>query len=48
MDANKYINEQRRGGGDRPYKLIPNDYAYQIPKAVNLYKKVQGTWTRFL
>lgn len=38
IDAAKYINEN--GGVDGiPVKLIPNDYAYQIPKAVNLYKK---------
>ena len=41
VDAAKYINEN--GGVDGiPVRLIPNDYAYQIPKAVNLYKKYKG------
>ena len=41
VDAAKYINEN--GGVDGiPLKLIPNDYAYEIPKAVNLYKKYKG------
>jgi branched-chain amino acid transport system substrate-binding protein len=38
VDAATYINAN--GGVDGiPVRLIPNDYAYQIPKAVNLYKK---------
>lgn len=38
VDAAEYIN--KNGGVDGiPIRLIPNDYAYQIPKAVNLYKK---------
>lgn len=38
VDAAKYINN--KGGVDgTPIRLIPNDYAYQIPKSVNLYKK---------
>ncbi|MFH1091161.1 MAG: ABC transporter substrate-binding protein, partial [Pseudomonadota bacterium] len=41
VDAEKYINQQ--GGVDGiPIRLIPNDYAYQIPKAQSLYKKYQG------
>ncbi|MEW6264645.1 MAG: ABC transporter substrate-binding protein [Thermodesulfobacteriota bacterium] len=38
VDAAAYIN--KNGGVDGiQIKLIPNDYAYEIPKAVNLYKK---------
>jgi len=38
VDAAEYIN--KNGGVDgTPIRLIPNDYAYEIPKAVNLYKK---------
>ncbi len=38
VDAAEFIN--KNGGVDGiPVRLIPNDYAYQIPKAVNLYKK---------
>ena len=38
VDAAAYINAN--GGVDGiPIKLIPNDYAYQIPQAVSLYKK---------
>ena len=41
VDAAKYINDT--GGIDGiPIRLIPNDYAYEIPKAVNLYKKYVG------
>ncbi len=36
--AEKYINEHGGIAGDT-IKLIPNDYAYKIPEAVNLYKK---------
>lgn len=36
--AEKYINAQGGIDGDM-VKLIPNDYAYKIPEAVNLYKK---------
>ena len=34
----KYWNQKSVLGGDM-LKLIPNDYAYKIPEAVNLYKK---------
>jgi branched-chain amino acid transport system substrate-binding protein len=38
VDAEKFINQN--GGVDGiPIRLIPNDYAYEVPKAVNLYKK---------
>ena len=38
QDAATYINQ--KGGVDgTPIKLIPNDYAYAVPKAVTLYKK---------
>ena len=38
QDAAAYIN--KNGGVDGiPIRLIPNDYAYAVPKAVNLYKK---------
>jgi branched-chain amino acid transport system substrate-binding protein len=41
VDAAKYINDN--GGVDGiPIRLIPNDYAYEIPKAVNLYKKYKN------
>jgi len=36
--AAAYIN-QNGGVNGIPVKLIPNDYAYEVPKAVNLYKK---------
>ncbi|MBI5523404.1 MAG: ABC transporter substrate-binding protein [Desulfarculus sp.] len=36
--AEKYINGKGGIDGDT-IKLIPNDYAYKIPEAVNLYKK---------
>ncbi len=36
--AEKYINAKGGIDGDM-LKLIPNDYAYKIPEAVNLYKK---------
>jgi branched-chain amino acid transport system substrate-binding protein len=36
--AEKFINEKGGIAGDK-IKLIPNDYAYKIPEAVNLYKK---------
>ena len=39
--AEKYINSQGGIDGDM-IKLIPNDYAYKIPEAVNLYKKYQS------
>ena len=39
--AEKYINSH--GGIDGiKLKLIPNDYAYKIPEAVNLYKKYKS------
>jgi len=34
----KYLNSKGGIDGDK-LKLIPNDYAYKIPEAVNLYKK---------
>ena len=38
QDAAAFIN--KNGGVDgTPIKLIPNDYAYKVPKAVTLYKK---------
>ncbi len=39
--AEKYWNTKNVLGGDM-IKLIPNDYAYKIPEAVNLYKKYKG------
>ncbi len=36
--AEKYLNDKGGIDGDM-LKLIPNDYAYKIPEAVNLYKK---------
>ncbi|MFZ5587803.1 MAG: ABC transporter substrate-binding protein [Thermodesulfobacteriota bacterium] len=36
--AEKYFNSKGGADGDM-IKLIPNDYAYKIPEAVNLYKK---------
>lgn len=36
--AEKFINSKGGIAGDN-IKLIPNDYAYKIPEAVNLYKK---------
>jgi len=36
--AEKYLNNKGGIDGDM-LKLIPNDYAYKIPEAVNLYKK---------
>ncbi len=37
--AEKYINGKGGIDGDT-IKLIPNDYAYKIPEAVNLYNEV--------
>ncbi|MFH1058541.1 MAG: ABC transporter substrate-binding protein [Pseudomonadota bacterium] len=36
--AEKFLNGKGGADGDM-IKLIPNDYAYKIPEAVNLYKK---------
>lgn len=41
LAAVKYVNENGGIGGDM-LKLIPADYAYKIPEAVNLYKKYKG------
>ncbi len=38
VDAAKYINAHG-GVNGKKVDLIPNDYAYQIPQAVSLYKK---------
>jgi branched-chain amino acid transport system substrate-binding protein len=37
IEAEKYINANG-GVNGKPIKLIPNDYAYQIPQATSLYK----------
>jgi branched-chain amino acid transport system substrate-binding protein len=41
MAAAKYIN-QNGGIMGQKIKLIPNDYAYRIPDAVNLYKRYRS------
>src|SRR5512138_413739 len=38
VDAAKYINANG-GVNGKTVELVPNDYAYQIPQAVSLYKK---------